>query len=115
MTHSESGEKAAFSGLVAGIAAATAGMLQQVGSLMGEEGGSPATSGSEAKTPEQRAESVRVGLANARQYIDTLVMLQQKTAGNLTQEEAQLLSAVLTDLRLTFVRLNDRWSAGRRG
>ena len=39
----------------------------------------------------------------ARQGIDILAMLQQKTKGNLTGEEERLLDHVLYDLRLQFV------------
>lgn len=43
-------------------------------------------------------------LPNARQAIDLLAMLEAKTRGNLTPEEAHLLAAVLADLRLAYVR-----------
>lgn len=117
MAGNESATAAVFSGLVAGIAATAAATLRQVESLMEgkvPEGapGADETSG-EVASPEQRAASVRTSLANARQYIDTLVVLEQKTKGNLTREEDQLLGAVLTDLRITFVKLNDRTSAVR--
>lgn len=39
----------------------------------------------------------------ARQGIDILAMLQQKTKGNLTGEEERLLDHVLYDLRLQYV------------
>lgn len=44
-------------------------------------------------------------LENARQAIDLLAMLEEKTKGNLTPDESRLLGAILGDLRLTFVRL----------
>ena len=119
MTERESAAQATFSGLVAGIAATAAGLLQHLGALI--EGKTPegtaeaGDAGSDAESPEQRAESIKTGLGNARQYIDTLVLLQQKTKGNLTQEEEQLLGAVLTDLRITFVKLNDRWTSSKAG
>ena len=111
MTDHESAAQATFSGLVAGIAATAAGLLQHLGALI--EGKTP--EGAPEESPEQRAESIKTGLGNARQYIDTLVLLQQKTKGNLTQEEEQLLGAVLTDLRITFVKLNDRWASSKTG
>ena len=43
-------------------------------------------------------------LPTARQAIDLLAMLEEKTKGNLSAEESHLLSAVLADLRLAFVR-----------
>jgi hypothetical protein len=39
----------------------------------------------------------------ARQTIDTLEMLEEKTRGNLTPEEARLLEDLLYDLRMRFV------------
>jgi hypothetical protein len=42
-------------------------------------------------------------LPAARLFIDTLEMLETKTKGNLNQDEAKLLQATLTDLRLMFV------------
>jgi hypothetical protein len=43
-------------------------------------------------------------LPTARQAIDLLAMLEEKTKGNLTPDESRLLGAVLADLRLAFVR-----------
>jgi hypothetical protein len=42
-------------------------------------------------------------LALAKQTIDLLVMLQQKTKGNLSDEEAKFLENLLVDLRLRYV------------
>jgi hypothetical protein len=42
-------------------------------------------------------------LALARQTIDLLAMLEEKTRGNLTEAEARFLSDLLADLRLKFV------------
>ena len=42
-------------------------------------------------------------LVLARQTLDLLSMLQDKTRGNLTDEELQLFNHLLTDLRLRFV------------
>jgi hypothetical protein len=115
MTESESGGTAAFSGLVAGIFASAMGLLQEIGSLIDGKPaeGAPAAddAASKAGSPEQRAESIRTGLANVGHYIDVLLMLQQKTKGNLTSEEERLLSSALNDLRITFVKLHDRSTA----
>jgi hypothetical protein len=46
----------------------------------------------------------------ARQTIDILAMLEEKTRGNLSAEEARFLRDLLADLRLRFV---DRSRAGR--
>jgi hypothetical protein len=39
----------------------------------------------------------------ARQSLDLLAMLKEKTRGNLSQEEERFFAALLTDLRLKFV------------
>ena len=44
-----------------------------------------------------------VRLDMAKHFIDTLAILQEKTKGNLTAEEAQLLEAVLHQARLGYV------------
>lgn len=40
----------------------------------------------------------------ARHTIDTIGMLKDKTAGNLTQDEAKLVESALSELRMAFVR-----------
>ncbi|MFQ3578022.1 MAG: DUF1844 domain-containing protein [Verrucomicrobiia bacterium] len=45
-----------------------------------------------------------VNLEVARMFIDQLEMIEEKTRGNLSSEEAGLLSGTLTELRLAFVR-----------
>jgi len=42
-------------------------------------------------------------LALAKQTIDLLGLLEEKTTGNLTGEEERLLAQVLTDLRMRYV------------
>ncbi len=44
-----------------------------------------------------------VDLVQARESIDVLALLREKTRGNLTSDEEQLYSSVLADLRLRFV------------
>lgn len=44
-----------------------------------------------------------VDLASAAQMIDIIALLEEKTKGNLTPDEGQLLEAVLYELRLRFV------------
>ncbi len=53
--------------------------------------------------PEHDQPTPEPDLPLARQTIDTLAMLQQKTGGNLDAEEAHLLEGVLYELRLRFV------------
>jgi hypothetical protein len=43
----------------------------------------------------------------AKQTIDIIAMLENKTKGNLTQEEDQFLSSILYDLRMKFVEENE--------
>jgi hypothetical protein len=44
-----------------------------------------------------------VNLQAAQQTIDILEMLEQKTKGNLSEEESKLLGTLLFDLRMRFV------------
>jgi len=48
-------------------------------------------------------EKMERDLKQARLSIDMLEMLQERTAGNLTGEEARFLTHVLTELRLNYV------------
>ena len=43
----------------------------------------------------------------AQQTIDTLEMLQQKTRGNLDEEEQKLVESLLYELRMHFVKIGD--------
>ncbi len=45
----------------------------------------------------------------AKQTIDILDILQEKTKGNLTGEEERLLSEILYNLRMTFVRESQKF------
>ena len=58
--------------------------------------------------PGPAGEPIPVDLANARRTIDLLEILQQKTRGNLTPDEAKLLDDVIYDLRLSFVEMTKR-------
>jgi hypothetical protein len=46
-----------------------------------------------------------INLELARQNIQLLVLLQEKTSGNLSDEEAAMISSVISDLRLRYVEL----------
>ncbi|HOV86196.1 MAG TPA: DUF1844 domain-containing protein [Syntrophobacteraceae bacterium] len=54
--------------------------------------------------PEPDTKATRVDLPMARQIIDTLGLLQEKTRGNLDPNEDRLLKSVLYDLRLRYVQ-----------
>ena len=47
-------------------------------------------------------------LAAAQQMIDILSLLEQKTRGNLTAEERQILDQILYELRLRFVEARNK-------
>ena len=42
----------------------------------------------------------------AKETIDLIAMLKEKTEGNLTDEEAKLVDGLLYDLRMAYVELN---------
>jgi hypothetical protein len=46
-------------------------------------------------------------LVLAKHTIDTLKLIQEKTRGNLAQEEEELLSNILYDLKLRYVKAKD--------
>ena len=48
----------------------------------------------------------------ARHFIDTLVVLEEKTKGNLTDEEAEMLTNMLHQLRMIFVATPDELPTG---
>jgi hypothetical protein len=56
-------------------------------------------------------ERAETNLEGAAQMIDILTLLEEKTRGNLTLEERQVLEQVLYELRLRFV---DATSGGKR-
>lgn len=53
-------------------------------------------------------ERIPADLANARQTINMLEVLDQKTQGNLTQDEGRLLEDVLYELRMAYVEVDKR-------
>jgi len=53
-------------------------------------------------------ERIPPDMVSARRTIDLLGVLQEKTRGNLTEDEARLLDSVLYELRMTFVELEKR-------
>ncbi len=58
--------------------------------------------------PDPETAGVRVDLPLAKQIIDTLGMLQEKTKGNLDPNEDNLLKTVLYDLRLRYVQKSSK-------
>ena len=49
-------------------------------------------------------EKIEENLAQAKLLIDTLIMLREKTKGNLTGDEARLIDEILASLRLAYVK-----------
>jgi len=58
--------------------------------------------------PHPEDEHVEPSLPLAKQNIDLLGLLEQKTKGNLTGDEETLLAQVLTDLRHKYVELSEK-------
>lgn len=53
-----------------------------------------------------------VDLSAAQQIIDVVAMLEEKTRGNLSPEERQLIEGVLHDLRMRYVEVSDGRAPG---
>ncbi len=58
--------------------------------------------------PGPGGERIPPDLVNARRTIDMLEVLQQKTRGNLTAAETQMLEEVLYEMRMSFVEIQKR-------
>ncbi len=65
------------------------------------------------EAPSPDGETPAANLSLARQTIDLLAVLQEKTKGNLSGEEERLLDQMLYDLRLRFVEASKK--DGERG
>jgi hypothetical protein len=94
-----------FRSFVGSLSAGAASALAEVEKLRSgqrpdeDEAGTPAS-------PEEVRQQVEGALAVARQLIDTLVMLEEKTEGNRSPEETEALRSSLTSLRISFVRVS---------
>src|SRR5574337_2112227 len=60
--------------------------------------------------PGPGGEYIPADLANGSRTIDLLEVLQEKTRGNLTNQESKLLDEVLYELRMTFLEVQKRAS-----
>jgi hypothetical protein len=56
--------------------------------------------------PNPKSGEPEVNLDLARMFIDQLAMIQEKTRGNLTSEEAKVLSNALSNLQMAFVEVS---------
>ncbi len=63
--------------------------------------------------PDPRTGQAVVALDMARFHIDLLEVVEQKTKGNLTDEESRLLSRALNELRLEYVEIAKAVKEGR--
>ncbi len=54
--------------------------------------------------PDPERQEAECNLQLARHAIDTIAMLQEKTDGNLTDDEKSLIEHILFDLRMRFVK-----------
>jgi Domain of unknown function (DUF1844) len=57
--------------------------------------------------PAERGAQPQVDIIGARHTIDTLALLQEKTKGNVTQEEENVLETVIYQLRMRYVELTN--------
>jgi len=56
------------------------------------------------RIPNPQTGQPEINLELARLFIDQLEMIHEKTRGNLSKEESEILTRVLSDLQLTFVQ-----------
>lgn len=62
--------------------------------------------------PTPEGEVLEPNLEAARQNIDILAMLEEKTRGNLTRDEAEFIARLLYTLRMSFVEVSKARPAG---
>jgi len=62
--------------------------------------------------PHPGDDAVDVNLPAAKQIIDILEVLQEKTEGNLDADENKLLTSLITDLRLKYVEAKSKSDRG---
>ena len=60
------------------------------------------------QAPDPRGEQPEINLDLARMFIDQLVMIREKTRGNLSSEELQVVNGVLTNLQMAFVEVSQK-------
>lgn len=95
-----------FESFIMSLAAMAASNMQHVEQLLAPGGSDDAQE--DAPSPEEKERAIQTGLMASRQLVDTIVMLEQKTSGNLSDDEKQLVQSVLTDLRVSYVKAADR-------
>jgi hypothetical protein len=60
-------------------------------------------------------EAPAVDIIGARQTIDSLTLLQEKTKGNLTEREQNLLQNILFELRMAWIEITNAIASGKAG
>ncbi|PWU25544.1 MAG: hypothetical protein C5B48_00750 [Candidatus Rokuibacteriota bacterium] len=60
------------------------------------------------QTADPATGEAKIDLAHAREAIDLLLLLRDKTAGNRTEQESRLLEEILYDLQMRFVSVSER-------
>src|SRR5512132_578186 len=65
--------------------------------------------------PNPKTGEGEVNLDLARMFIDQLAMIQEKTRGNLTNEEAKVLSNALSNLQMAYVEIAKETPKGAAG
>jgi len=63
----------------------------------------------------QEGEAPAVDIIGARQTIDSLTLLQEKTRGNLTEREQNLLQNILFELRMAWIEITNAIASGAAG
>ena len=95
-----------FNGLVTGLATSAGAVLGQIETIL--DTGQMPGEGDEKLSADELKKRVADGLLGARQLIDTLAVLEEKTQGNLDEDERELLQTALSELRLRYVTLANR-------
>jgi GH24 family phage-related lysozyme (muramidase) len=93
-----------FRSFVGSLSTGAASALAEVEKLRSGQGHTDQEEGQPSS--QEARQQADAALAVARQLIDTLVMLEEKTKGNLTPEETEALRSSLTSLRISFVRVS---------
>jgi hypothetical protein len=62
--------------------------------------------------PEGRAHGIPINLDMAREYVDIIAMLQDRTTGNLSGEEEATMQRLMTELKMAYVEITQRIAKG---
>ena len=64
------------------------------------------------QVPDPRGESPEINLDLAKMFIDQLVMIREKTRGNLSSEELQVVNGLISNLQMTFFEVSQKQKGG---